>query len=172
MKDIPITLGAIVLTVIVIIVVPVMTMADRFDTTAQTEVDAIVSDFVEEVRTTGKLTQEKYSQLTTNLDSLGYTFDVQMEIKALDENQRKKASQTAKDKIGENSYYSYYTSQIEEQLENPNGTHSITLKPGSIVSVKVINTNPTMAQQMKNFSYKLVGNDTALIVSSKAGMVQ
>ena len=92
-----------------------------------------------------------------------------MEIKALDENQRKKTSQTAKDKIGENSYYSYYTSQIEEQLEN-NG--SITLIPGSIVSAKVINTNPTMAQQMKNFMYKVVGNDTALIVSSKAGMVQ
>ena len=77
--------------------------------------------------------------------------------------------ETAKDKIGENSYYSYYTSQIEEQLEN-NG--SITLIPGSIVSAKVINTNPTMAQQMKNFMYKVVGNDTALIVSSKAGMVQ
>ncbi len=169
MKVIPITIGAIVLTVIVIIVIPVITMADRFDTTTQTEVDAILSDFVEEVRTTGKLTQEKYSQLTTNLDSLGYTFDVEMEIKALDENQRKKASQTAKDKIGENSYYSYYTSQIEEQLEN-NG--SITLVPGSIVSAKVINTNPTMAQQMKNFMYKVVGNDTALIVSSKAGMVQ
>ena len=169
MKDIPITIGAIVLTVIVIIVIPVITMADRFDTTTQTEVDAILSDFVEEVRTRGKLTQEKYSQLTTNLDSLGYTFDVEMEIKALDENQRKKASQTAKDKIGENSYYSYYTSQIEEQLEN-NG--SITLVPGSIVSAKVINTNPTMAQQMKNFMYKVVGNDTALIVSSKAGMVQ
>lgn len=169
MKDIPITIGAIVLTVIVIIVIPVITMADRFDTTTQTEVDAILSDFVEEVRTTGKLTQEKYSQLTTNLDSLGYTFDVEMEIKALDENQRKKTSQTAKDKIGENSYYSYYTSQIEEQLEN-NG--SITLIPGSIVSAKVINTNPTMAQQMKNFMYKVVGNDTALIVSSKAGMVQ
>lgn len=169
MKDIPITIGAIVLTVIVVIVVPVITMADRFDTTTQTEVDAILSDFVEEVRTTGKLTQEKYSQLTTNLDSLGYTFDVEMEIKALDENQRKKASQTAKDKIGENSYYSYYTSQIEEQLEN-NG--SITLVPGSIVSAKVINTNPTMAQQMKNFMYKVVGNDTALIVSSKAGMIQ
>lgn len=169
MKDIPITIGAIVLTVIVIIVIPVITMADRFDTTTQTEVDAILSDFVEKVRTTGKLTQEKYSQLTTNLDSLGYTFDVEMEIKALDENQRKKASQTAKDKIGENSYYSYYTSQIEEQLEN-NG--SITLIPGSIVSAKVINTNPTMAQQMKNFMYKVVGNDTALIVSSKAGMVQ
>ena len=169
MKDIPITIGAIVLTVIVVIVVPVITMADRFDTTTQTEVDAILSDFVEEVRTTGKLTQEKYSQLTTSLDSLGYTFDVDMEIKAIDENQRKKASQTAKDKIGENSYYSYYTSQIEEQLEN-NG--SITLVPGSIVSVKVINTNPTMAQQMKNFMYKIVGNDTALIVSSKAGMVQ
>ena len=76
MKDIPITLGAIALTVIVIIVIPVITMADRFDTTAQAEVDAIVSEFIEEVRTTGKLTQEDYSQLTTNLDSLGYTFDV------------------------------------------------------------------------------------------------
>ena len=93
MKDIPITIGAIVLTVIVVIVVPVITMADRFDTTTQTEVDAILSDFVEEVRTTGKLTQEKYSQLTTNLDSLGYTFDVEMEIKALDEKEEIESNQ-------------------------------------------------------------------------------
>lgn len=169
MNDIPVTIGAIVLTVIVIIVVPVITMADRFDTTAQTEVDAMVASFVEEARTTKKITQEKYSQFKTDLNSLGYTFDVNIEIKTIDENQRKKASQTAKDKIGENSYYSEYTSQIEEKLE---ADGYISLKTGSIISAEVFNSNPTMAQQMKNFMYKIVGNDTALLVSSKAGMVQ
>ena len=92
-----------------------------------------------------------------------------MEAKILDENPGKKTSQTAKDKIGENVYYSEYTSQIEEELEK-NGVKK--LKTGDMVLVTVKNKNLTLAQQMKQFMYKVVGNDTASVVASKAGMVQ
>lgn len=169
MSDTLITVVAIMLVAGLIFVVPLMTMADRVDTTSQAQVEAIVSDFVDEIRTTGKITQEKYGKFLENLTSLGYTFDVSMEAKILDENLGKKTSQTAKDKIGENVYYSEYTAQIEKQLEDE-GVKK--LKTGDMVLVTVKNTDETLAQQMKHFMYKIVGNDTANVVASKAGMVQ
>lgn len=169
MSDTLITVVAIVLAAGLIFVVPLMTMADRFDTTSQAEVEAIVSNFVDEIRSTGKITQEKYNKFLENLTSLGYTFDVSMEAKILDENPGKKTSQTSKDKIGENVYYSEYTSQIEQELEK-NGVKK--LKTGDMVLVTVKNKNLTLAQQMKQFMYKIVGNDNASVVATKAGMVQ
>ena len=169
MSDTLITVVAIVLVAGLIFVMPLMTMADRVDTTSQAQVEAIVSDFVDEIRTTGKITQERYGKFIENLTSLGYTFDVSMEAKILDENPGKKTSQTVKDKIGENVYYSEYTAQIEKELEN-NGIKK--LKTGDMVLVTVKNTNETLAQQMKHFMYKIVGNDTANVVATKAGMVQ
>ena len=170
MSDTLITVVAIVLAAGLIFVIPLMTMADRVDTTSQAEVEAIVTDFVEEIRTTGKISQEKYNKFLENLNSTGYTFDVEMETKILDENARKKTLQTASDKIGENVYYSEYTSQIEEELKNNHGIKK--LKTGDMVLVTVKNTDLTLAQQLKEFTYKIVGNDTATVGASKAGMVQ
>lgn len=169
MSDTLITVVAIILVAGLIFVVPLMTMADRFDTTSQAEVEAIVTDFVEEIRTTGKITQEKYNKFLENLSATGYTFDVEMEAKILDENPGKKTLQTKNDKIGENVYYSEYTSQIEEELEKNDIKN---LKTGDMVLVTVKNTDLTLAQQLKEFTYKIVGNDTATVVASKAGMVQ
>lgn len=117
MSDTLITVIAIVVAAGLIFVVPLMTMADRFDTTTQAEVEAIVADFVDEIRSTGKITQAKYDKFLQNLDSQGYIFGVEMEVKNIDDNPAKKAIQTERDKIGENVYYSEYTTQILEDLE-------------------------------------------------------
>ncbi len=168
-SDILITIVVIVLAALLIVVLPVMTMADRFDTTSQAEVEAIVSNFVEEARTKKVVTQEGYAQFKENLGSLGYTFDVNVELKSIDENPGKKTLQTTKDKIGENGYVSAYTTQFEEQLEK---SGKIKLNTGDMILVSVVNANPTFAQQLKNFAYKITGNDSATIIASKAGMVQ
>ncbi len=172
MSDSLITVVAIVLVAGLIFVVPLVTMADRFDATSQAQVEAIVSDFVDEIRSTGKITQEKYNKFKENLTATGYTFNVEMEAKILDENPGKKTSQTAKDKIGENVYYSEYTSQIEEEINNAGNGYTKKLKTGDIVLVTVRDQDLTLAKQMKQFIYKVVGNDTATVVASKAGMVQ
>ncbi len=169
MSDTLITVVAIVLAATLIFVVPVMTMADRFDTTSKAEVEALLTDFVEDIRTTGKITQEKYDKFQENLAATGYTFGTDMEVKVKDENPGKKTLQTAKDKIGENVYYSEYTTQILDELDSKGHKD---LKTGDIVLVKVRNTNTTLSQQMKQFMYKIVGNDDASVVASKAGMVQ
>lgn len=169
MSDTLITVVAIVLAATLIFVVPVMTMADRFDTTSKAEVEALLTDFVEDIRTTGKITQEKYDKFQENLAATGYTFGTDMEVKVKDENPGKKTLQTAKDKIGENVYYSEYTTQILDELDSKGHKD---LKTGDIVLVKVRNTNTTLSQQIKQFMYKIVGNDDASVVASKAGMVQ
>lgn len=171
MSDSLITVVAIVVVAGLIFVVPLMTMADRFDTTSQAQVESLVSDFVDEIRSTGKITLEKYNKFLENLTATGYTFDVEMEVRNMGENPGKKTSQTAKDKIGENVYWSEYTSQIEEQLNN-SPEKMKKLDTGTMVLVTVKNTDLTLGQQMKQFMYKIVGNDTATVVASKAGMVQ
>lgn len=168
MSDTFITVIAIMLTAVLMLVLPVMTMADRVDTVSKTDIETKTSDFVNEIRTTGKLTSEKYSKFIEEITSTGNTYDVEMEFKILDENPGKKSTQTAKDKIGENVYYSVYTSQIEDIL---NSNKNYNLKEGDLFSVNVKNTNQTLAQQLKNFFYTVVGNDTYTIAASHGGMV-
>ena len=168
MSDTFITVIAIMLTAVLMLVLPVMTMADRVDTVSKTDIETKTSDFVNEIRTTGKLTSEKYSKFIEEITSTGNTYDVEMEFKILDENPGKKTTQTAKDKIGENVYYSVFTSQINETLSD---SAVYNLKEGDIITVTVKNTNLTLSQSLKNFFYTISGNDTYTIAASHGGMV-
>lgn len=168
MSDTLITVVAIVLAAVLMFIFPVITMADRVDTASRTDVETITSDFINEIRTTGKLTEERYSKFWENLTSTGNTYDVNLEFKILDENPGKKSVQVETDKIGENVYYSVFTSQIEAELE-ANGVYN--LKEGDIVSATVRNTNLTLAQQMKDFLYTTVGADIYTIQASQSGLV-
>lgn len=168
MNDTLITVVAIALAAILMFVFPLMTMSDRTDDISQLTVETATTEFVDEIRTTGKITPDKYSKFLENIGSTGNTYNVEMEVKVKDENPGKKTTQTSNDKIGENVYYSVYTSQIEEVLNNDKNYN---LKEGDIVSVSVKNTNQTLAQQLKNFFYTVVGNDTYTIAASHGGIV-
>lgn len=169
MSDTLITVVAIVLAAVLMFIFPVITMADRVDTAARTDVETMTSDFINEIKTTGKLTLERYSKFLENLTSTGYTYDVNLEFKILDENPGKKAVQVETDKIGENVYYSVFTTQIENELFNNSGVYK--LKEGDIVLATVRNTNLTLAQQMKDFLYTTVGADIYTIQASQSGLV-
>lgn len=170
MNDIIISITVILLACVLVIVIPVMTMSDRIDDISQAQVEALVADYVDEMRTTRKITQERHDKFLANLTATGYTFDVEMEVKVLDENPGKKTSQTVRDKIGENVYYSKFTSQIEDELKNNNGV--VNLNAGDIVVVTTKNSSASFGQKVKEMIYKIVGNDTANVVASKSGMVQ
>ena len=168
MSDTLITVVAIVLSAVLMFIFPVITMADRVDTASRTDVETMTSDFINEIRTTGKLTEERYSKFLENLTSTGNTYDVNLEFKILDENPGKKGVQVERDKIGENVYYSVFTTQIEDELQE---NHVYNLKEGDIVSASVRNTNLTLAQQIKDFLYSTVGADIYTIQSSQSGLV-
>ena len=172
MGDTLITVIAIALAAVLMFVFPLMTMSDRTDDVSQLTVDTATTEFVDDVRTTGKLTMDKYSKFVENINSTGNTYDVEMEIKTLDENPGKKTTQASSTKIGENVYYSTYTSQILDQLGGSNGkTKVLALKEGDIFSTSVKNTNTTLSQQLKNFFYTVTGNDTYTVAAEHAGIV-
>ncbi len=168
MSDTLITVIAIGLAAVLMFIFPLMTMSDRTDDVAQLTVETATTEFVDEIRTTGKITSDKYSQYLQTIGSTGNTYNVEMEVKVLDENPGKKTTQADREKIGENVYYSVYTSQIENELKERN---NYKLKEGDLVSVSVKNTNQTLSQQLKNFFYSVTGNDTYTIAASHGGIV-
>ena len=169
MSDTLMTVFAIFLAVVLMFVFPLITMADRTDDVAQLSVESATTEFVDQIRTTGKVTQTNYDKFLQRITSTGNTYNVEMEIQIKDENLSKKGYQANRDKIGENVYYSIYTYQIQSQMEQNDGVYLC--KEGDIVSVSVKNTNQTLSQQLKNFFYLVTGKDTYTIAAEHAGIV-
>lgn len=169
MGDTLITVVAIALAAILMFVFPLMTMSDRTDDVSQLTIETATTEFVDDVRTTGRLTMDKYSKFVENISSTGNSYEVEMEVQVLDENPGKKTTQAESTKIGENVYYSMYTSQILDTMSNRNTT--LALKEGDIFSASIKNTNTTLSQQLKNFFYAVTGNDTYTIAAQHAGIV-
>ena len=149
-------------TVVLMFVIPLMTMADRTDDVAQLTVSVATADFTDSIQSTGKITPEEYNKYLQTLTSTGNTYEVEFEIKVLDENPGKKAVQVAKEKIGENYYYGVFDSQVKEVLESGKTYY---LKEGDKAGVKAKNISPTLYQQLTNFLYTIVGRDNYSIAS-------
>ena len=169
MSDTLITIIAIALAAVLMFVFPLMTISDRTDDVAQLTVETATTEFVDTIRSTGKITRSNYNQFVETIGSTGNTYNVEMEVQVKDANLGKKVSQAQADKIGENVYYSVYTSQIEEALNGNNAAYYC--KEGDIVSVSVKKTNQTISQQLKNFFYTVTGNDAYTIAAEHAGVV-
>lgn len=174
MGDTIITVVAIFLAAVLMFVFPLMSISERNDDISQLAVQTATVEFVDDIRATGKITLDKYDKYIQTLSATGNSYDVEMSVKVLDENPGKKGAEAAGTKIGENVYYSIYTSQIEEELgigkENPKSTTKL-LKQGDYIYVDVKNTNTTIAQMLKNFFYSISGNDTYSIEASHSGVV-
>lgn len=168
MGDSFVTIIAIFLAAVLMFVFPLMSMSERTDDVSQLSVQTATTEFVDKIRTTGKLTSDAYSKYLQTLVSTGNSYDVDIQIQLLDENPGVKTTQTDMTKIGENLYYDLYTTQVENKLDNEG---KIILKEGDRVSVFVKNTNQTIAQTLKNFFYRLTGNDTYQIYAKHAGIV-
>lgn len=162
------TIIAIFLAAILIGIFPMMAIADRNDDISQLSVQTSVSEFVDTIRKTGKITRDDYDALVMKLYSTGNTYDIAMEAQILDENPSKKTTQADETKIGENLYYSVYTSKIENEIDQKG---KYVLKEGDKVTVTATNTNNTIAQSLKNFFYSLAGNNTYSISASQTGIV-
>lgn len=162
------TVIVIAIAAILMFVFPVMTMADRTDDVSQLTVQNETTEFVDEIRTTGKITPEKYDQFVQSITSTGNLYDVDIEVKVLDENPGKKSVQVQRDKLGENYYFEVFNSQVMEKID---ANQPYLLKEGDIVAVKVKNSTQTLSQQFKNFFYTVLGNDTYTIAADHGGIV-
>ena len=168
MSDSVMTVVAIFLAAILMFIFPLMSTADRGDDISQQAVQTATTDFVDDIRATGKITNDKYQSFFQTISSTGNSFDVDMQVDVLDENANKKTTQASPSKVGENYSYTEYTSQILERIENE-GQYK--LKEGDIVSVTVRNTNQTISQILKNFMYRVTGNGNYVIAAQHSGIV-
>ena len=169
MGDSLITIIAIFLAAILMFVFPLMSLSERTDDISQLAVSTATNEFVDKIRTTGKITLDDYDKYMQTISATGNSFEVEMQVQQLDENPGVKVTQAEMTKIGENIYYSVYTSQIEDVLGS-NGKY--VLKEGDIVSVSVKNTNTTISQMLRNFFYTVSGSDTYQVYAQHAAMVK
>ena len=167
MGDSLITIVTIILAAILLFVFPMITLADRTDDISQVAVQTSTVELVDKVRGTGKMTEDDYDDFIQTINSTGNTYKVDLELKRLDENPSKKSANANQQIIGENTYYSIYTSQILDELDS--GT--LYLKQGDIFTVGVIYNNQTLAETLKNFFYQLTGNSANTITAKHSGVV-
>ena len=168
MGDSLVTVIAIFLAAILMFVFPMMSVSERSDDISQLAAQTATTDYVDKVRTTGMLTLDDYDKYVQTIASTGNSFDVEMQLQILDENPGVKTTQAEITKIGENVYYNLYTSQIEGILFSD---QKISLKEGDRFSVVAKNTNTTIAQILRNFLYKIAGNETYQIAAQHAGII-
>ncbi len=171
MSDTLITIIAIFLAAILMFVFPLLSVSERTDDISQLAVQTATSEFVNNARTTGKITLDEYSAFVQTLSATGNSYDIEMEVKHLDENIGKKSEWTSKQVIGENVYYSVYTTQIEDHLNSETYNNAYAMKSGDVFSVSVKNTNTTISQSLRNFFYSISGNSTATVAAQSTGMV-
>lgn len=161
------TIVVIFFAAIVMFVAPLMTMADKTDDTVNLSVQSATTEFTNKIRTTGKLTQVDYDNFILTIGATGNAYDVEITLQILDENPKKKTTEGAT-VIGDNIYYTMYTSQVTDQLA---ASKMISLKEGDNVTVKVKNKNNTIAVQLRNWAYKVTGNDSSTITAEASGIV-
>ena len=165
------TVIAICLAATLLFVAPLVSLTERNDNVVQENVELLVNEFVTDVQNTGIISQAKYQSLENSLAATGNTYNVEMEVQHLDENPGKKTTQANYTKIGENVYYSEYTTQVLEQLESST-TGEISLKEGDRIVVNVKNTNTTQAQTLKGSLLSFTNAGQYTIAASSTGMIK
>ncbi len=170
MSDTLITMIAILLAAILMFIFPLLSISERSDDISQLSVQTATTEFVDNSRSIGKITMDNYDKLLATIQATGNSYDVEMEVKVLDENVGKKSAWVQGTVIGENVYYSVYTTQIVDQIQNsPNGVY--VMKEGDIFSVSIKNTNKTMSQTIRGVFYSIAGGDVYSIAAQHSGVV-
>ena len=172
-----ISIIAIIVSSIIMFFSPLILIADRSDDISQLLAQTATSEFVNEVVTSGKITTENYQRFVSSLQSSGNTYEIDMEVKILDDTTSKLVTQANPSKIGNNSYYSLFTSQIEDKIgissqnTTNNRTGKIILKQGDGISVTVKNNSKTLSQVLKSFYYSTTTGDLHIIAASSSGTI-
>ena len=106
MNDTLMTVGAIFLAAVLMFIFPLMSTADRTDDVSQQVVKAKTQEFVDNIRSTGKITSDKYdSFVKSSLELQEILIMLTCKYKYWMNQQSKKTTTAASTKVGENYYY-------------------------------------------------------------------
>ena len=165
MGDSLITIVAIFLAAILMFVFPLATISEMNDNEALAIVQSYTTEFVNKIRTKGKITRDDYNAYVQKLHATGNSYDVDFKVQIADTNPGKK---TENQQIGDTTYYGVYTSQIMNELDS---TGQVTLKEGDFIIVSVKNTNTTISQMIKGVLYSVTGDQSYVIFAESSGTV-
>ena len=168
MGDTLMTVIAIFLAVILMFLFPMLSVSERTDDISQLAVETAITNFVDNSRSIGKVTVANYEQLINALNATGNSYDVEIEIKVLDENVGKKTAWTSSQVIGENVYYSVYTSQVLDTLLQ---NEDYLMKEGDIISCSAKNDNTTLSQTFRSIFYSSSSSNTYQVGAQHSGIV-
>lgn len=177
MDETVISIIAIISAIIIMFLAPTILIADRSDDISQLLVQTATAEFVNEVIKSGKITVDNYQRFVSSLQSSGNTYDIDMEVKILDETTSKLVTQENPLTIGNNTYYSIFTSQIEDkigissQTKVNNRDGQLILKQGDLIFVTVKNNSQTLSQNLKSFYFSTTSGDLHIIAATSSGTI-
>lgn len=165
MGDSLITIVAIFLAAILMFVFPLAAISEMNDQETLAIVQSYTTEFVNKIRSKGKITQDDYDAYIQQLYSTGNSYDVEFKLQIADVNPGKK---TENPYVGDTTYYGVYTKQVEDKLNN---ARTYDLKQGDHVSVSIKNTNTTISQMIKKVLYSVTGDASYVISAEASGAV-
>jgi len=165
MGDSLITIVAIFLAAILMFVFPLATISEMNDNEALAMVQSYTTEFVNKIRTKGKITRDDYNAYVQKLHATGNSYDVDFKVQIADTNPGKK---TENQQIGDTTYYGVYTSQVINELDS---SGQVILKEGDFIVVSVKNTNTTISQMIKGVLYSVTGDQSYVIFAEASGTV-
>ena len=166
MEDSMISIIAIIIAAVIMFLVPMMLISDRVDDISQLSIQTNTAEFVNEVIKSGKITDAQYQKFVTRLYSTGNTYEIDMEVKVLDENTAKR--ETTGLTIGNNTTYSIFTSQVEDIISNDG---ALLLKQGDAISVTIKNSSRTISQSLKSFFFNTTSSDLQIVAATASGTI-
>ena len=161
MGDSLITIVAIALAAILMFVFPLAAISEMNDRETLTLVQSYTTEYVDNIRSKGVITQEDYDAFVQKLYATGNSYDIEFELKIADTNPGKKVEDQ---RAGDTTYYSVFTTQVEGNLPYK-------LKEGDFIIVYVKNTNTTISQMIKGVIYGITGNSADNIYTQASGTI-
>lgn len=165
--------GEVLTTVIVIVVgavllfiIPLMAISNTQDDISEVAVRSLVTEFLNEASLKEEITIKDYEAFLTKLYATGHTYDIQFEHKIRTVNPNK----GGEDQTGENLYYSVFNEAVlENGVYTEGGIYKLKKDDYLILTVK--NTDTTIAEQLMNFLYSIVGKDINKIVVIESTLI-
>ena len=155
---------AVVILVIFVFLVPLMNVGEKSDTVTQSYVNSLTTDFVENVRKQGRITQDMYNKFIENLSSTGNTYDIEFVHTHTVVNPEYNDDGTITTTTYDDHYYTEEIMSIlfggldaeyeEEYLKAGKVLGEYRMYKGDYFTVTVKNRNFTLATRLRNVVFR------------------
>ena len=163
---------AIIIVIIALFIAPLISMSSNNDSITQSTVYDIASEFVDDVRECGYISQERYLLFISELDNTGILYDVELihshsSVNPVFETQTSGnggAPTTTQQVVTGTSEVTdcYYTDEILRDIYSTEGIYRLSV--GDTISITVKNRDKTIAQRIRQMVFNYVDEGHPIFV--------